>query len=116
MGRLVYLTDSLNVCVHDRPDCPALQRGQRFKKRPKQIKIRDLTTIRAPKPCKVCWPDAPRLKVRHHQCTECRFRRPMPCKHNGGVLVTLDENSARSAWVWPENAHHYTLANPSQLD
>jgi hypothetical protein len=40
----------------------------------------------------------------------------MPCKHNGGVLVTLDENSARSAWVWPENAHHYTLANPSQLD
>ena len=114
MGRLVYMTDSKNVRVHDTPECRQLAIAQAQRRYPRPVKAVDLETIQAPKLCKRCWPEAPRAKVRHVQCTKCGHHRPMPCPHNGGIEVLLTNHKGWT-WVWPENAHHYTLANPEQL-
>jgi len=50
------------------------------------------------RPCKTCYPDAPRLNLRHPYCHICDS--PYACEHNGGVLVTSRHGHRR--WLWPD--------------
>lgn len=80
----------------------------------------DLDQLDKPRPCKRCYPDAPRIKVVRRFCPLCNKTRTRPCAHNGGVRVTMayktnyvgllrdpGEETVRSIWVWPDQAHHY---------
>lgn len=50
------------------------------------------------RPCKTCYPDAPRTEVRHPWCHICHT--PNACEHNGGVQIT--DRGGRRFWVWPD--------------
>lgn len=57
----------------------------------------DLEEVAA-RPCRICYPDAPRIKVIKAYCEICRSR--MPCEHNGGVRIV--RRHGRPYWVWPD--------------
>lgn len=50
------------------------------------------------RPCLTCYPDAPRVKIRHPYCYTCES--PRACEHNGGVQVN---EPGFSWWVWPDS-------------
>lgn len=124
-GVKVYRASTLNTKVHARADCRGLV--AHVKGSVHELNIVDLST---PDLCRICFPDAPRIKVFHGRCLRCRQRRALPCPHNGAVQVLVSQRDGRSRldpgqspgvlvqtrWVWPENAHHYTLVNPGPLD
>lgn len=80
----------------------------------------DLAELDRPRPCKVCYADAPRPRFARRYCPLCNKSRTYPCEHNGGVLVTFayqtkyigllrdpGEEMVVTKWVWPEKAHLY---------
>lgn len=102
MGVSVYATSRGRI-IHASPDCVAL------KHRARGWAERDLDDIEHPDLCKHCWPEQPRLRVAHRQCCGSMT---LPCRHNGGVLVRMER---RVGYVWPEDAHRYTLVNPVHI-
>lgn len=127
MGHAVWTTGSRNSHVHARPDCDGLKRGQSGKPA-LQVVEADLAEIYHPVLCRWCWPDSPRPRVWHPRCAICRQSRPLPCPHNGAVLVHQPRRGQWLGrfgdseydpdlvvyvrrWVWPENAWKYTLVD-----
>lgn len=84
----------------------------------------DLNDLRVPLPCKICYPDAPRIKVRRQACPICtKGNKVMPCAHNGGIpviqeitwkrqsmLIEPGDTTVRTRYVWPDKLHHYMSA------
>jgi hypothetical protein len=103
MSTRVYITGTSRT-VHKSEECPVLLG------RAKTWLEADLDDIQHPNLCKFCYPDAPSIKVLHRKCCGSMT---LPCAHNGGVLV---ETARRLAYVWPEDAHQYTLVNAVPLD
>lgn len=122
MGLMVYRSAKLNTRVHRSREC--LRLASRVKGEVYEI---DLAQLPAPNLCRVCFPDQPTIKVFHARCLKCGQKRALPCPHNGAIQVLVSQRDGRSLrpegqlpgvliqtrWVWPENAHHYSLANPS---
>ena len=52
------------------------------------------------RPCKTCYPDVPRVKIRKPYCPTCQS--PLPCEHNGGVRVKR-RVTGFPYWVWPDS-------------
>ena len=50
------------------------------------------------RPCKTCYPDVPRIKMRHPYCYTCES--PYACEHNGGIQIT--DRGGRRYYVWPD--------------
>lgn len=80
----------------------------------------ELADLVHPKPCKVCYSDAPRAKAARRFCPLCNKTQTRPCAHNGGVLVTIayktnyvgllrdpGDEVVTTKYVWPENVHRY---------
>lgn len=80
----------------------------------------ELAELSLARPCKTCYPDAPRIKVVRRFCPICNTNCPQPCEHNGGVRVTVSyktsyisllrdpgQESLRVRWVWPDLVHFY---------
>lgn len=81
---------------HRSPDCSQLTRPpSRGDHHP--LVARDLEDVFV-RPCKTCYPDAPRTKFRHAYCWTCESK--YACEHNGGVLVL--DRAGRHYWVWPD--------------
>jgi hypothetical protein len=81
---------------HRSPDCRQLRKGPpRGESRP--LVAVDLDEVRV-RPCKTCYPDAPRIKIRKVYCPECDTKHA--CPHNGGVVVV--DRAGRHFWVWPD--------------
>jgi hypothetical protein len=72
------------------------------------------------RPCRVCYPDAPHVKVVRRFCPKCNTTRALPCAHNGGVRVTLARTTSyvsllrdpgdewlQTLYVWPDQAWFY---------
>jgi hypothetical protein len=57
----------------------------------------DLEQVAA-RPCKTCYPDAPRIKVRRAYCPICDSK--YACEHNGGIQIV--DRAGRNYWVWPD--------------
>lgn len=105
MGTKVFVTGrSKTQTIHKGEDCPVLLG------RAKDWQVLDLDTIPHPDPCRHCYPDAPSIRVLHRKCCGSIT---LPCAHNGGVLV---KTARRLAYVWPEDAHRYTLVKAVLLD
>lgn len=50
------------------------------------------------RPCRTCYPDAPKITVFKGYCEWHQSTRP--CVHNGGTKVTYSDG--RYGWVWPD--------------
>lgn len=81
---------------HRIPDCKQL-RKKPAKGEPHDLISVDLNEIYV-RPCKTCYPDAPRVKIIKRYCKKCRSA--TACKHNGGIQVTIRDG--RHRWVWPD--------------
>lgn len=81
---------------HRTPDCRQL-RKKPSRGEPSHLVAADLEDVGV-RPCKTCYPDAPRTEVRHAYCSICESR--YACEHNGGVLIT--DRRGRRFWVWPD--------------
>lgn len=81
---------------HKSPDCKQLRKppsnGQHY-----PLLVLDLNDVFV-RPCKTCYPDAPRIKVRRTYCSTCEST--YACRHNGGVQIT--DRAGRRYWVWPD--------------
>ena len=80
------------------------------------VELEEVSKLR---PCRVCYPDAPRANFFHRYCHTCESRKP--CAHNGGVLVPGTRTAKRETlyhdvgdritvtrmYVWPEEVHKY---------
>ena len=63
------------------------------------------------RPCRVCFPEFPVLRVLHRLCDQCGHSKPTPCSHNGGVQVLVSHSGEEHRrMVWPEEAYRYQLA------
>ena len=82
---------------HSSPDCKQLRKISATG-HSRDLVARDLNDVHV-RPCKTCYPDAPRLDIIKRYCEECRSR--YACEHNGGVYVTLLDGRRR--WVWPDS-------------
>jgi len=81
---------------HRSPECFQLKKKPaRGEHRP--LLAMDLDDVHV-RPCAVCYPDAPRLKMRHAYCYTCDS--PYACEHNGGIQIT--DRAGRRYWVWPD--------------
>ena len=81
---------------HRIPDCKQLKKKPAIGEHYPLIAV-DLDEVHV-RPCKTCYPDAPRVKIIKRYCTRCRSR--TACKHNGGILIT--DRIGRQLWVWPD--------------
>jgi len=81
---------------HRSPDCKQLRKGP-ARGVDKPLVARDLNDVFV-RPCKTCYPDAPRIKIRKTYCPECDTVHA--CPHNGGVVVT--DRQGRLWWSWPD--------------
>ena len=108
MGTMVYGTGTRNTRYHRTPDCrvlvkPALNPTMEF----------DAAQLHNPVLCSVCFDDQPVIKVIHARCCG---KIATPCKHNGGVLIYNSRDPYRPLrWVWPEDAHRYSLVKSIHL-
>jgi len=82
---------------HRVPDCKQL-RKKPAKGEPHDLISADLNEVFV-RPCKTCYPDAPRIKIIKRYCSICDTK--APCEHNGGVLVI--DRIGRRHWTWPDN-------------
>jgi hypothetical protein len=129
MARMVWTTGARHSHVHATKDCLGM-RTAAHRNNTELVEV-PLAQVLWATPCKRCWPEAPRLRVWHPICRTCRQSRPLPCPHNGAVLVNqprrgqwtgkfgdseYDPTSVTYVhrWVWPENAYRYTLVNTGQ--
>lgn len=82
---------------HRSPDC------RNLRKRPARGTVNVLLALDLDevliRPCLTCYPDAPRIKMTKRYCLI--HDSPMPCEHNGGVLVPMSDG--RSRHVWPDS-------------
>jgi hypothetical protein len=118
MGLTVWRSDApalgAHLVVHTSPECWYITR---MPHPPTMVEI-PLADVVYPELCRGCWPQAPRTrKVVHQLCLACRQTHPRPCAHNGAVLAHVPIRDPKrphvaQRWVWPENAHHFTLATP----
>lgn len=85
-----------------------------------EISLEEYTQYATPRPCRSCYPDAPRARSRRQACEVCNNKRVVACEHNGGVpvmqtcyykvdrlLVSAGESFQRLRWVWPEDQWKY---------
>ena len=129
MTATVWVTGTRNIHVHKAPDCRGIKRGQAHGLAT-EVREVPLVDVFHPDPCRWCWPEAPELRVWHPTCQVCGHVKPIPCPHNGAVLVLqprhgqwtgqwgtseydADSVTYQRRWVWPENAHRYSLVNPA---
>ncbi len=111
MSTLVYSFGGPLSRIHSSPDCPGIRRSNKSETI-RQFEFAQLPNKRL---CLHCFPDAPTLRSVHTLC--CTKTNVTPCKHNGGVLVYNAKDPFRPLrWVWPEDAHKYSLVNPIQLN
>ena len=83
---------------HRSPECRQLRKGPA---RGPGLELVSLELSEAGvRPCKTCYPDAPRIKIRKVYCRECESK--MPCAHNGGVLITR-RGHGEPQHVWPDS-------------
>lgn len=81
---------------HRHPECFQLTKGPARGDGHDLIAV-DLVEVFV-RPCKTCYPDAPRIKVRHPYCYTCEST--YACQHNGGVLIR--DRAGRNFYVWPD--------------
>lgn len=81
---------------HRHPECRQLTKGPARGDGHDLIAV-DLTNVFV-RPCKTCYLDAPRIKVRHPYCYTCESA--YACEHNGGVLIR--DRAGRNFYVWPD--------------
>jgi hypothetical protein len=81
---------------HRSPDCRQLTKGPARGDGHELIAV-DLEDVHV-RPCHSCYPDAPRIKVRHPYCYTCGTAHA--CEHNGGVLIR--DRAGRRFYVWPD--------------
>jgi hypothetical protein len=81
---------------HRSPSCRQLRKGPARGKTRELLEV-DLDEVHV-RPCKTCYPDAPRVSIRKIHCPLCDTR--YPCPHNGGVMVV--DHLGRNIWVWPD--------------
>ena len=51
------------------------------------------------RPCKTCYPDAPRVEIVKRYCEVCQSA--YACEHNGGLLIR--DRGGRWYWTWPDS-------------
>lgn len=82
---------------HRSPDCFQLRKG------PARGDGNDLLAVDLEnvfvRPCQSCYPDAPRVKMRHPYCFICET--PNACEHNGGILIR--DRAGRRYYTWPDS-------------
>lgn len=86
---------------------------RKVKHRYKEVSVDEVGSAR---PCAICLPEYPRVKVIHRRCRVCNRGKVYPCSHNGGVRVVVPVPSrgfTRVKHVWPEHAHLYEVAEPA---
>jgi hypothetical protein len=114
----VFMRESA-ASFHRTEDCQQLlKRPARGNPHPVvEVDLADLNFVR---PCRNCYPDAPRIKVVRRFCPLCNKSETRPCRHNGGVPVTIgrpiryisllrdpgDEQNV-TIYVWPDQVHFY---------
>ncbi len=81
---------------HRHPECSQLRKGPARGDGHELISV-DLENVFV-RPCRTCYPDAPRVKTRHPYCYTCES--PYACEHNGGVQIT--DRAGRRFYVWPD--------------
>lgn len=131
MSTTVWTTGGRNTRVHLVQDCRGIRLGQASGGTPLPVREVPLDDVHHPLLCRWCFPKAKRLKVWHPICSVCKHNKPRPCPHNGAVLVwqprrgqwtgrwglsSFDPDlvTYQQRWVWPENAHKYTLVDPAR--
>lgn len=82
---------------HQSPDCRQLTKPPARGEHHPLIAC-DLENVLV-RPCKTCYPDAPRTEVRHAYCRTCESR--YACEHNGGVLIQR-RVTGWPQYVWPD--------------
>ena len=82
---------------HKHPDCRQLRKGpSRGTTNPLvQVPIDEADA----RPCRTCYPDAPKIIVFKRYCPICDSK--WPCEHNGGVRVIRRHGEPQ--WVWPDS-------------
>lgn len=81
---------------HRSPDCRQLTKNPSRGEHHPLVAL-DLNDVGF-RPCKTCYPDAPRVKFRRAYCPTCDSK--YACRHNGGVLII--DRAGRRYWVWPD--------------
>lgn len=81
---------------HRSPDCRQLRKNPSRGDHHELIAV-ELSELGV-RPCKTCYPDAPRIKILKTYCAICESR--YACEHNGGVLIR--DRGGRRYWVWPD--------------
>lgn len=114
----VYYRSTSSI-FHKSEDCKQLKkkpaRGQDSETLSTDLK--DLHNVR---PCRTCYPDAPRVKVTRRRCETCNKTYIYPCAHNGGVPVTVTYKTSyvgllrdpgaevkKQIYVWPDTLYKY---------
>jgi hypothetical protein len=83
---------------HRTPYCRQLRKGP-SRGTPHELIELDLNDVAA-RPCKTCYPDAPRIKILKTYCTICESR--IACEHNGGVLIHR-RVTGWPQYIWPDS-------------
>lgn len=108
-----------NQTFHRSGDCAQLvkrpARGE-----PHPVRTGDLAELFGVRPCKTCYPDAPRFKMVRRYCPKCNVKRTLACAHNGGMPVTITyktnyvgltrdpgEIVQKDIYVWPDRLFLY---------
>lgn len=81
---------------HRSPDCRQLRKRVSYGD-PHQLIAVDLEEVFV-RPCRTCYPDAPKIVVFKAYCVICEAR--FPCEHNGAVRIT--RRHGEPYWVWPD--------------
>jgi hypothetical protein len=114
MPTVYRTTTSTRFRFHRAADCHRIATSE-------SVEAVDLKDLDRAIPCRTCYPDSPELSSLHRYCYRCNTKsRPMPCPHNGGVLVhtvrtrrkyTLvsepGEVYTAAKYIWPETLHFY---------
>lgn len=81
---------------HRVSDCRQLRKGP-ARGKPHRLLAVDLSEVGV-RPCKTCYPDAPRISIRKAYCPVCDTK--FACPHNGGIQII--DRAGRHFWVWPD--------------
>ena len=86
----------LETRFHRSPNCRQLRKRPRSGE-PRPLVAMDLDDVGV-RPCRTCYPDAPRIEIRRTYCVICESM--YACAHNGGVPIV--DRAGRSRWAWPD--------------
>lgn len=124
-GVTLFVMPTVFVKSVDRPrfhrteDCSQLTKSPP-KGHSHSIRAVDITELTSARPCRFCYPRAPRSRALRRHCYICNPSNVRPCEHNGGVLVTMaltthyvstlrdpgDEHVVER-YVWPDQVWMY---------